>query len=212
VAVVDAARRPVAAALALCCAAAAVPAAAQPAATAACEGAVTGGGDPPARWAEVPEPGARDGRAFTETTRLAVADRYPVCAFPEPVARDLDVTLRFKPVAGRLDRAGGVAVRVQDPDTYYVARANAAESNVRLYHVTGGRRVQFAGRERQRIAVGAWHTLRLRLEGDRFAVWFDGAPMFEARDARVAGTGRIALWSIADSHTLYERPSVEVLR
>ena len=111
-----------------------------------------------------------------------------------------------------MDRAGGVAVRVRDPNTYYVARANAAESNVRLYHVTNGRRVQFAGREGVRIEVGASHTPRLRLEGDRFMVWFDGAPMFEARDGRIAEAGRVPLWSIADSHTLYERPQVEVLR
>jgi hypothetical protein len=36
--------------------------------------------------------------------------------------------------------------------------------------------------------------------------------MFAARDARIAGAGRVALWSIADSHTLFAAPQVEVLR
>ncbi len=161
---------------------------------------------------EEPDPASPATRALTEATRLPVADRYPICVLPAPVARDLDVSLRFKPVGGRMDRAGGVAVRVRDPNTYYVARANAAESNVRLYHVTNGRRVQFAGREGVRIEVGAWHTLRLRLEGDRFMVWFDGAPMFEARDGRIAEAGRVALWTIADSHTLFLAPAVEAPR
>jgi hypothetical protein len=112
-----------------------------------------------------------------------------------------------------MDRAGGIAVRVADANAYYVLRANAAEDNVRLYHVTGGRRVQFAGKEGLRIALGRWHTLRLRAEGDRFAAWFDGTPVFEARDARIPGPGRIALWSIADSHTLFEiPPRVEAIR
>lgn len=186
------------------------PAAAQQAAD--CEPAVTGGGTPPARWIEQPEAEARAGVALTEATRLPVADRYPICIFAAPLARDLDVTLRFRPIGGRMDRAGGIAVRVRDPNTYYVARANAAESNLRLYHVTGGRRVQFAGREGVRIEPGAWHILRLRLEGDRFMVWFDGTPMFEARDARIAGPGRVALWSISDSHTLFDPPVIEVLR
>ena len=62
------------------------------------------------------------------------------------------------------------------------------------------------------IALGAWHTLRLRLEGDRFMAWLDEKPLFEARDARIAGAGRVALWSIADSQTVFEAPRIEVLR
>jgi hypothetical protein len=175
-----------------------------------CEPAVTGGHGPPTRWDTQAD--AAGGITFTEATRLPVADRYPLCVFAAPVATDVDVTLRFRPIGGRMDRAGGVAVRVRDANTYYVLRANAAEDNVRLYRVTGGRRVQFAGREGVRIAMDAWHSLRLRLEGDRFMAWFDDAAMFEARDGSIPGPGRIALWSIADSHTLSAAPRAEVLR
>jgi hypothetical protein len=174
-------------------------------AQAQCEPAVTASGRPPARWESV-EGGV------TEATRLRVADRYPLCIYPAPIARDVDVTLRFRPVGGLMDRAGGIAVRLQDENIYYVLRANAAEDNVRLYHVTGGRRVQFAGRENLPIAMGAWHTLRLRLEGDHFMAWLDESPLFEARDTRITGAGRVALWSIADIHTVFEAPRIEVLR
>jgi hypothetical protein len=175
-----------------------------------CEPAVTGGRGPPARWEAQAD--AAGGTSFTEVTRLGIADRYPLCIFAVPVATDVDVTLRFRPIGGRMDRAGGVAVRLRDASTYYVLRANAAEDNVRLYHVTRGQRVQFAGREGVHIAMDAWHTLRLRVEGERFMAWFDDAAMFEARDGRIAGPGRIALWSIADSHTLSEAPRALVLR
>lgn len=147
-----------------------------------------------------------------EATRLRIADRDPLCVHPAPVARDVDAMLRFRPAGGRMDRPGGIAVRLRDENTYYVLRANAAEDNVRLYHVTEGRRVQFAGRESLPIAMGAWHTLRLRLEGKRFMAWLDEEPLFKARDSRLAGAGRVALWSIADNQTVFEAPRIEVLR
>lgn len=179
---------------------------------AACEALVTGGGTPAARWEQVATPDAVGAVAYTEATRLAVSDRYPICVFAEPSARDLDVSVRFRPIGGRMDRAGGLAVRVHDANTYYVLRANAAEDNVRLYHVTQGRRVQFAGKERVPIVLGAWHSLRLRLEGERFQAWLNERLLFEARDGRIVTPGRVALWSIADSQTLFETPRIEVIR
>jgi hypothetical protein len=60
-------------------------------------------------------------------------------------AKDVEVTVRFKAVAGRVDRAGGIAVRLIDADNYYVLRANALEDNVNFYHVVRGSRRQIRG-------------------------------------------------------------------
>ena len=76
----------------------------------------------------------------------------------------------------------------------------------------GGRRVQVAGRQNLPIAMGVWHRLRLRLEGNRFMAWLDETMLFEAQDFRIAGAGRVALWSIADSQTVFETPRIETLR
>ena len=84
------------------------------------------------------------------------------------------MSVRFRPVAGKVDQAGGIAVRVKDARNYYVVRANALEDNVRLYAVVDGDRRQFAGKA-VKVATNQWHTLRLRAIGDRFAVFFDGA-------------------------------------
>jgi hypothetical protein len=176
-----------------------------PPVSAQCQPAVTGGGQPPARWVAAQDAGRR---VLTEASRRPVADRFTLCIYDAPYLRDVDISLRFKPVGGIMDRAGGIAVRVQNPNTYYVLRANAAEGNVRLYHVTGGARVQFAGRDGVAMAPAAWHTLRLRLVGDHFLAWFDGAPMFEARDLRINTTGRVALSTIADSQILFAAPTL----
>src|SRR5205807_10106612 len=113
---------------------------------------------------------------------------------------DGTVTVRFKPVDGKVDRAGGVAIRLADRDNYYVVRANALEDNVRFYRVVKGDRRQIAGAT-AKVTTGEWHTLSLTGEGDRFTNGFDGKELYSATDTAIPGPGRVALWTKADSFT-----------
>jgi len=88
--------------------------------------------------------------------------------------------VRFKPVAGTVDQAGGIAVRLTTPDDYYVVRANALEDNVRFYRVVKGRRAEIKG-SNTKVAGNQWHTLGLRAEGEHFTVTFDGKTLFTTR-------------------------------
>ena len=82
-------------------------------------------------------------------------------------AADVEVSTRFKAISGKVDQAGGLAVRLKDQNNYYVTRANALEDNVRFYRVVNG--PSAAARERRHESgSGEWHTLTLRAEGDRF--------------------------------------------
>jgi hypothetical protein len=179
------------------------------AAPAGCETALTGAGAP-VKWVAVADKDAPRGLALAETSADTTNNRFPLCILPTVNARNVDVTVRFRPVAGRVDQAGGIAVRLADASTYYVVRANALEDNVRLYHVTGGVRRQFAGHD-IKVASGVWHTLRLRLVDDRFEVWFNDKALFTATDRRITGAGRVALWTKADSLTHFAELSAEVL-
>ena len=118
--------------------------------------------------------------------------------------------MRFKPVAGTVDQAGGIAVRLASPDDYYVVRANALEDNVRFYRVVNGRRQQIQGAN-VKVAPSQWHTLGLRAEGDRFTVSFDGKPLFTAEDGAFADPGKVALWTKADSVTHFDAISITPL-
>lgn len=62
------------------------------------------------------------------------------CVRHGTVITDGFVEVKFKPIAGREDQAGGVVWRWKDGDNYYVARANALENNVSLYYTENGRR------------------------------------------------------------------------
>ncbi|HYF21344.1 MAG TPA: hypothetical protein VEA40_26010 [Ramlibacter sp.] len=117
--------------------------------------------------------------------------------------RDVALTVRFRPVDGRIDQAAGLVLRCRDARNYYIARANALEDNVRLYRVVDGRRIQFAG---SNVPVGKdrWQALGLRVEGDRFAVTFEGRTLFTATDRTFTGPGRIGLRTKADSLTHFD--------
>src|SRR5438034_4770720 len=86
-----------------------------------------------------------------------------------PTLADGFVEVRFRPLGGREDQAGGVVWRWQDADTYYIARANALENNVVAYKMVKGRRIDLkpagAGANeygvKAQVAGQAWHTLRV---------------------------------------------------
>jgi hypothetical protein len=176
-----------------------------------CTPGLTGRGGP-TKWVIV-ETDGEGGRAVAERSAETTDYRFPLCVVDGRAYSDLAdvyVTVRFKPVAGKVDQAGGIAVRVKDARNYYVVRANALEDNVRLYAVIDGDRRQFAGRN-IKVTANQWHTLRLRAVGERFTVYFDGAPLFEAADRRITEPGRVALWTKADSLTEFVDLAIERL-
>ena len=127
--------------------------------------------------------------------------------------RDGWVEVRFKPVEGREDRAGGVIWRWQDANNYYVARGNALEDNVVAYKVVNGRRTELPPLGAPRgtygmrvpVAAGGLHTLRVDFSGPDFAVTFNGKRLFVVRDETFTTAGAVGVWSKADSVTEFER-------
>ena len=172
-------------------------------------GGLTGQGTPGA-WSVVADASAAGGRAIAQTSADKTDYRFPLAIHQGVSAADVEVSLRFKPVGGAVDQAGGIAVRLASPDDYYVVRANALEDNVRLYAVIDGDRRQFAGHN-IKVTPNQWHTLRLRAVGDRFTLYFDGTPLFEAADQRISEPGRVALWTKADSLTEFVDLAIERL-
>jgi hypothetical protein len=161
-------------------------------------------------WIVVKDESAVGGRAIAQTSADPTDYRFPLAIVPGVIARNVEVTVRFKPVAGSVDQAGGIAVRLASANNYYVVRANALEGNVRFYRVVKGMREQLAGAD-VKVASGVWQSLGLRAEGDRLTVAFDGTELFTVRDGTFADAGRIALWTKADSITRFDSISVRSL-
>ena len=128
---------------------------------------------------------------------------YPVAFKNDTNLKDGFVEVKFKLVSGKEDQAGGVVWRVKDPDNYYIARANALEDNIRIYHFVKGKRTQFKGVS-TKVAPGQWHTLRVNFSGNRFTVLFNGKELFTAEDDTFKDAGKVGVWTKADSVTLFD--------
>ncbi len=128
---------------------------------------------------------------------------YPICIKEGTDLKDGYVEVKFKPVSGKEDQAGGVIWRARDADNYYIARANALEDNVTIYHTINGRRVSFKNVNLP-VKSGEWHTLRVDFNGTKFTVTFDGRKVIEATDDSFADAGKVGVWTKADSVTLFD--------
>ncbi len=128
---------------------------------------------------------------------------FPICIKNDTNLKDGFVEVKFKPIAGKEDQAGGVIWRVQDANNYYIARANALEDNVTIYHTINGKRVAFKNIN-TKVTSGVWHTLRVNFAGNKFTVTFDGNKVIEATDESFANAGKVGVWTKADSVTLFD--------
>ena len=128
---------------------------------------------------------------------------YPLAVKDDTNLKDGFVEVKFKPLSGEEDQAGGIIWRYKDADNYYICRANALENNVRIYHFVKGKRTQFKGANLP-VAANQWHTLRVDFSGKRFTVIFNGKELFNAEDETIADAGKVGLWTKADSVTLFD--------
>jgi len=128
---------------------------------------------------------------------------FPVCFKNDTNIKDGFVEVKFKPVAGKEDQAGGVIWRVQDANNYYIARANALEDNVTIYHTINGKRTE-KKRTNMKITSNQWHTLRVDFQDKHFTVTFDGRKAIEWDDETFKDAGKVGVWTKADSVTLFD--------
>jgi hypothetical protein len=158
----------------------------------------TGRGTP--KWTVEDDPSAPSkGRVLRQSGAAA----FPWCVKDDSALADGWVEVKFRPLSGREDQAGGVVWRWKDGENYYVARANALEGNVSLYHTTGGARRTIEYKDAP-VAKNTWHTLRVEFKGPSIRVMLDGKAYIERTDEHIAGSGKVGVWTKADSVTSFD--------
>ncbi len=150
-------------------------------------------------------------RVLAQTSSDPTNYRFPLCIYDAFEARDVDLSVSFKPLSGRVDQAAGLVWRYQDPDNYYVVRANALEENVVLYKVENGKRSDlkpqgswFAYGKDAPVPLGVWSSLRVLVRSNTFSVSLNGEHLFDVEDDTFPQAGKIGLWTKADSVTFFD--------
>jgi hypothetical protein len=128
---------------------------------------------------------------------------FPWCVKPDVSLADGYVEVKFKPISGREDQAGGLVWRWKDGNNYYVARANALENNVSLYYTQSGRRNELKYVNAP-VPRNSWHTLRVEFSAKKIRVVLDGKIYIEMDDDHISGAGAVGVWTKADSVTLFD--------
>ena len=137
--------------------------------------------------------------------------RFPVAALSEPRLKDVRASVRCKLISGKVDQACGLVARYQDENNYYMTRANALESNIRVYSVRDGKRKQLASWNGA-VTAGSWHDYRFEVKGDHLQVFWDGQRVLDHHDATFADAGLVGVWTKADSVSYFDDLSIEELK
>ena len=150
-------------------------------------------------------------KVLAQTDADSTRSRFPVAVLSDVLTADSDLSVRFKPISGRVDQAAGLVWRYQNADNYYIVRANALEDNVVLYKVENGKRTDLPlkgeGRtygKKSEVPVGQWSTLRVVATGGLFVVHLNGAKLYEVEDATFVQPGKVGVWTKADSVTQFD--------
>lgn len=121
----------------------------------------------------------------------------------DPPQGNIRISVRFFPIAGRVDQGAGIAFAMATDGTYLGFRANALEDNLLYFRVVKGKRTIIDTIRNVQTSTKAWHTLAVEVRGKQVTGELDGQKRFE-KTLDAAPQGKVGLWSKADSQVLFD--------
>src|SRR6266566_5412085 len=136
-------------------------------------------------------------------------DRVQAFAYyPYVVAKDVEdfkngeITVRFEGLSGRIDQGAGILFNLKPNGDYLTIRANCLENNLVLWKFEKGKRSSVSWVRNAPAATKQWHDLKVRVSGAKVEGYLDGKLYLEHTLPEPV-SGRIGLWSKADSHMYF---------
>jgi hypothetical protein len=129
--------------------------------------------------------------------------------FPYTVAQDVqdfrngDITVRFEGIAGRIDQGAGILFNLKPNGDYLTVRANCLENNLVLWKFEKGKRSSVKWIRNTPTASKQWHEIKVRITGVKVEGYLDGKLYLEHTLPEPV-SGRVGLWSKADSYVYFD--------
>ena len=176
---------------------------------------LTGSGRPGAWSIRKDDNSPERGNVLAQTDADATSYRFPIAVIDDVTSADVDISVRFRPVTGRVDQAAGLVWRYRDANNYYIVRGNALEGNVVLYKVQNGKRIDLplkgSGRtygKKTEVPKNTWSQLGVTARGPLFTVSINGQGLYQVEDSTFTAAGKVGVWTKADSVTQFDDLSV----
>ena len=128
--------------------------------------------------------------------------------FPYAVFKDVqdfrngEIIARFEGLSGRIDQGAGILFNLKPNGDYLAIRANCLENNLVLWKFEKGKRSSVKWVRNTPTATRQWHELKVRIAGTKVEGYLDGKLYLEHTLPEPV-SGRIGLWSKADSHMYF---------
>jgi len=128
---------------------------------------------------------------------------FNVALIDDTKAKDMDISVKIKAIAGEFDQGGGLIWRAKDARNYYIARFNHKEDNFRVYKVVDGVRSQpFQNADVKHH--DNWTVVRVTMKGDHIECYIDGKKYLDVHDTTFPDAGKIGVWSKSDARSQFD--------
>jgi len=155
--------------------------------------------------------------SIADKARALYGDRYAefldrvqaYAYFPYAVAKDVadfrdgEISVRFEGISGRIDQGAGILFNLKPNGDYLTVRANPLENNLVLWKFEKGKRSSVKWIRNTPTPTRQWHDLKVRIAGAKVEGYLDGKLYLEHTMPEPV-SGRIGLWSKADSHMYFD--------
>ena len=154
---------------------------------------------------------------IADKARALYGDRYAefldrvqaYAYFPYIVAKDVadfrdgEISVRFEGISGRIDQGAGILFNLKPNGDYLTIRANPLENNLVLWKFEKGKRSSVTWIRNTPTPTRQWHDLKVAIKGTKVAGYLDGKLYLEHVLPQPV-SGRVGLWSKADSHVYFD--------